>query len=63
MKNKGRKEFIDYLNRDQHDWFYKLFIIERITIEGRNIKNDSERLLVQVRELKALLDCLEQKGT
>lgn len=54
-------QFINYINANQHDWFHKLFNIEDIKINKKIVANEPIRITVRVWELKALIDCLENK--
>lgn len=60
-KSSVRRQFLNYMNKDSHSWFHKLFGIEGNHIQPDMIKNESARLLVQTWELKVMLDCLEHK--
>lgn len=62
MKNSGLiSEFINYMNVNLNDWFHKLFNIEGVRVNKSVVMQDPVRITVRVWELKALIDCLENK--
>lgn len=56
-----RKQFIDYMNESPHDWFHRVFNIESLVVTDKVVKNEPNRMIVRIWELKALIDCLEKK--
>ena len=60
-KSEVIQEFISFINLNPQDWFHKLFKLENIKINKDIVINEPKRITVRIWELKALIDCLENK--